>query len=164
MKTTGKKAPKLEKAEYPEFNIDLDEYSYLGMDSSLSKSKPNFKHMLDAIEKKKGKWFCVQPFINLYVSNYGVPHPCSNTSLTVQKHISQINLEDIWNEPELYRLRKEMVDGIETGVARWKSKKISLDTNYWDLPWEIEANGREVGLFIRWAEKEGYAKHKWTKI
>ena len=34
--------------------------------------------------------------------------------------------------------RKEMVDGIETGVARWKSKKISLDTNYWDLPWEKE--------------------------
>jgi hypothetical protein len=24
--------------------------------------------------------------------------------------------------------------------------------DYWDLPWEIEAHGRETGLFIRWAE------------
>ena len=42
--------------------------------------------------------------------------------------------------------RKEMVDGIETGVARWKSKKISLDTNYWDLPWEKEAYRMEKKL------------------
>ena len=133
MKTTGKKAPKLEKADYPEFNIDLDEYSYLGMDSPLSKSKPDFKHMLKVIQSKKGKWFCVQPFMNLYVSNYGVPHPCSNTSLTVQKHISQIDLEDIWNEPELYRLRKEMVDG--------KSQKQILKTCTRCFEWEF--NGHE---------------------
>ena len=42
--------------------------------------------------------------------------------------------------------RKEMVDGVETGVARWKSKTIPLDTNYWDLPWEKEgpSNGKET--------------------
>lgn len=42
--------------------------------------------------------------------------------------------------------RKEMVDGIKTGVARWKSKTIPLDTNYWDLPWEKEAYRMEKKL------------------
>ena len=35
--------------------------------------------------------------------------------------------------------------------------------SYWDLPWEIEAHGREVGLFVRWAEKERLASKKWTQ-
>ena len=38
-------------------------------------------------------------------------------------------------------------------------KKIS----YWDLPWEIEAHGREAGLFIRWAEQEKLGHLKWTQ-
>ena len=42
--------------------------------------------------------------------------------------------------------RKEMVNGVKTGVARWKSKTISLDTNYWDLPWEKEAYRMEKEL------------------
>ena len=35
-------------------------------------------------------------------------------------------------------------------------------TDYWDLPWEIEAHGREVGLFVRWAEQEKLGHLKWT--
>lgn len=35
--------------------------------------------------------------------------------------------------------------------------------DYWDLPWEIEAHGRETGLFIRWAEQTGTAKYAWTQ-
>ena len=42
--------------------------------------------------------------------------------------------------------KKEMVDGIKTGVPIWKSKKISLNTNYWDLPWEKEAYRMEKKL------------------
>jgi len=34
--------------------------------------------------------------------------------------------------------------------------------SYWDLPWEIEAHGRETGLFVRWAEKEELGTKKWT--
>ena len=37
-------------------------------------------------------------------------------------------------------------------------------TSYWDLPWEIEAHGREVGLFVRWCEKERLGHHKWTQV
>ena len=35
--------------------------------------------------------------------------------------------------------------------------------DYWDRPSEIEAHGREVGLFVRWAEKERLAHLKWTQ-
>jgi hypothetical protein len=37
-------------------------------------------------------------------------------------------------------------------------------TNYWDLPWEIEAHGRECGLFVRWAEKNKHSDKKWTQV
>ncbi len=36
-------------------------------------------------------------------------------------------------------------------------------TDYWDLPWEIEAHGREVGLFVRWCEKNNLGDKKWTQ-
>jgi len=39
-------------------------------------------------------------------------------------------------------------------------KKIS----YWDLPWEIEAHGREAGLFVRWCEENDLGKYKWTQV
>ena len=35
--------------------------------------------------------------------------------------------------------------------------------DYWDEPWEIEAHGRETGLFVRWAEKHKLGKRKWTQ-
>lgn len=35
--------------------------------------------------------------------------------------------------------------------------------DYWDKPSEIEAHGRETGLFIRWAETVGLANRKWTQ-
>jgi hypothetical protein len=41
----------------------------------------------------------------------------------------------------------------------YNPKKIS----YWDLPWEIEAHGREVGLFIRYCETHKLGKQKWTQ-
>ena len=42
--------------------------------------------------------------------------------------------------------RNEMNDGIVKGRARWKSKMIPEDTNYWDLPWEKEAYRMEKKL------------------
>lgn len=49
-------------------------------------------------------------------------------------------------------------------TTRWKQKKIRTDReDYWDLPWEIEAHGREIGLFIRWCETNKLGKHKWTQ-
>jgi len=36
-------------------------------------------------------------------------------------------------------------------------------TDYWDLPWEIEAYGRELGLYIRFMEYKENAKKKADK-
>lgn len=45
----------------------------------------------------------------------------------------------------------------------WKGKILSKDIEYWDLPWEIEAHGREVGLFVRWCQDTGKGDLEWTK-
>ena len=50
-----------------------------------------------------------------------------------------------------------------TGDDTWNGKYINpKTTDYWDLPWEIEAHGRECGLFVRWASEAGYARAKWA--
>ena len=43
----------------------------------------------------------------------------------------------------------------------WKNE-FYTKTDYWDCPWEIEAHGRELGLFIRWAELHKLGHKKWT--
>jgi len=48
---------------------------------------------------------------------------------------------------------------------KWMGKTINpKKVSYWDLPWEIEAHGRETGLFVRWAEQNNLATKKWTQI
>jgi len=37
-------------------------------------------------------------------------------------------------------------------AKRWLGKTYN-ESNYWDCPWEIEAYGRELGLFTMWVEK-----------
>jgi len=53
------------------------------------------------------------------------------------------------------------------GQNRWKGEWLSNNKksvkDYWDNPWEIEAHGRECGLFVRWAEQEGYGERKWAR-
>ena len=50
-----------------------------------------------------------------------------------------------------------------TTVTKWYRESIDIDnTNYWDLPWEIEAHGREAGLYVRfrsqWLKEKKNAK------
>jgi hypothetical protein len=55
--------------------------------------------------------------------------------------------------------RRELHPVNETWCGKtYNPKKVS----YWDLPWEIEAHGREAGLFVRWAEQENLGHLKWT--
>ena len=35
--------------------------------------------------------------------------------------------------------------------------------HYYDWPWEIEAAGRETGLYVRYMEEFGYTREKWAK-
>lgn len=60
--------------------------------------------------------------------------------------------------------RGEMRDLTVAQKTSWLGKHHDTDKlNYWDRPWEIEAHGRELGLFIRWAEDNELAKYKWTQ-
>lgn len=59
--------------------------------------------------------------------------------------------------------RGELYESTRQGKHRWQGYWIDRDPDYWDRPWEIEAHGREVGLFVRWAEQEGLAHKSWTQ-
>ena len=60
-------------------------------------------------------------------------------------------------------------------VKQYARKELKADYNwlgktyaptkvsYWDQPWEIEAHGREIGLFVRWAEANNLGNKKWTQ-
>ena len=42
--------------------------------------------------------------------------------------------------------KNQMDDGIRSGVARWKNRTVSFDTEYYDLPWEKEAYAMQENL------------------
>jgi len=59
--------------------------------------------------------------------------------------------------------RNEQKHMIRANKVKWMGK--TVDTNkvsYWELPWEIEANGRETGLFINWCVTNKLGHKKWT--
>jgi hypothetical protein len=58
--------------------------------------------------------------------------------------------------------RGELYQGMRVNKMRWQGKWVSNNVDYWDQPWEIEAHGREHGLFIQWAEKNKLGHLKWT--
>jgi hypothetical protein len=35
---------------------------------------------------------------------------------------------------------------------KWKTEYIPETVHYYDLPWEIEAHGRELGMWVRYTE------------
>ena len=54
----------------------------------------------------------------------------------------------------------EMKDGAVYAITtRWKGKEINEQkVDYWDHPWEIEAYGREKGLYSRFINSSGLIK------
>jgi len=58
--------------------------------------------------------------------------------------------------------RGELYESSRTNKHRWQGRWLSKEPGYWDQPWEIEAHGRECGLFIQWAESQKLGKKKWT--
>jgi|TARA_B100001248_G_scaffold235477_1_gene198214 hypothetical protein len=58
-----------------------------------------------------------------------------------------------------YARRELTGDGFIWRGKTYSPKKVA----YWDTPWEIEAHGREVGLFVRWAKEAGYADADWAQ-
>lgn len=61
--------------------------------------------------------------------------------------------------------RKEMRQLSRSNKVAWLSKHVDTKKiDYWDLPWEIEAHGREEGLFIRWASECGHGDKEWAQV
>ena len=53
----------------------------------------------------------------------------------------------------------EMYEYAVPGKVRFMKTKYDMnDLDYWDYPWEIEAFGRQLGLFVRFCEDNGFAK------
>jgi hypothetical protein len=52
----------------------------------------------------------------------------------------------------------------DVNLCKWQGSVIKCNAvHYYDLPWEIEAHGRERGLFIRWFEQSQWKNCKWAK-
>lgn len=48
----------------------------------------------------------------------------------------------------------EMYDHMNADTIRWRRNTYNLrEMNYWDYPWEIDAYGREMGLYVRLKDK-----------
>jgi hypothetical protein len=48
----------------------------------------------------------------------------------------------------------EMYDHINSYTIRWKRNTYNLkEMSYWDYPWEIDAYGRELGLYVKLKNK-----------
>lgn len=59
--------------------------------------------------------------------------------------------------------RGELYQSSRTAKHRWQGNWLKKELDYWDRPWEIEAHGREVGLFIQWAQTFGHASKPWSQ-
>tara|TARA_B100000073_G_scaffold327316_1_gene312896 strand:+ start:2086 stop:2544 length:459 start_codon:yes stop_codon:yes gene_type:complete len=57
----------------------------------------------------------------------------------------------------------ELYESTKVSKHRWQGKWLKKDLEYWDRPWEIEAHGREIGLFVRWCEDNKIGHLKWTQ-
>ena len=58
-------------------------------------------------------------------------------------------------------VKNEMYEYCKRDEVRFHSTKFNLSKiDYWDYPWEIEAFGRQLGLFVRFCEENGFANRK----
>ena len=57
--------------------------------------------------------------------------------------------------------KNEMYEYYKLDEVRFNKTKFNMaDLNYWDYPWEIEAFGRQLGLFVRFCEDNGFAERE----
>ena len=57
--------------------------------------------------------------------------------------------------------KNEMYEYYKPDEVRFNKTKFNMsEIDYWDYPWEIEAFGRQLGLFVRFCEDNGFAKRE----
>tara|TARA_B100000424_G_scaffold271197_1_gene272941 strand:+ start:267 stop:728 length:462 start_codon:yes stop_codon:yes gene_type:complete len=116
--------------------------------------------------------------INVYIKSFGKDSSCGycvpidngksprnfdielNNSLKLRPFLETIAHEMV--HVKQYA-RNELVENAGVGKHLWKGAWIGDEVDYYDLPWEIEAHGRETGLFIRYIQKHNLCAKSWTK-
>lgn len=105
--------------------------------------------------------FNIQPTVEVNFRRMTNDH-CSGSCIKIDNSEYEVDLKRSLKMRELLvTLAHEMVH-----VKQYELNEIkddNKDCDYWDLPHEIEAHGRETGLFIRWAEKENLSKKSWAQ-
>ena len=57
--------------------------------------------------------------------------------------------------------KNEMYEYSKLDEVRFNKTKFNIsEIDYWDYPWEIEAFGRQLGLFVRFCEDNGFAERE----
>ena len=57
--------------------------------------------------------------------------------------------------------KNEMYEYSKLDEVRFNKTKFNMaEIDYWDYPWEIEAFGRQLGLFVRFCEDNGFAERE----
>jgi hypothetical protein len=90
---------------------------------------------------------------------------CMVTGYNTKKRAREFEI-DVQNNPsmryklmtlahECVHLKQYALGEIDEKMNTWKGVRISNSVDYWDSPWEIEAHGRERGLYIRFCEAYG---------
>ena len=63
-----------------------------------------------------------------------------------------------WTKGEMYEYVRD------ANRYKWKNTVVNVKgIDYYDLPWEVEAHGREIGMYIRMCEHFKWSKEDWTK-
>lgn len=57
---------------------------------------------------------------------------------------------------EVVHVKQYAVGELSENHASWRGKRVNEDVDYWESPWEIEAFGRERGLYTMFCEKHNY--------
>ena len=57
--------------------------------------------------------------------------------------------------------KNEMYEYYKLDEVRFNKTKFNMaEIDYWDYPWEIEAYGKQLGLFVRFCEDNGFAERE----
>ena len=57
--------------------------------------------------------------------------------------------------------KNEMYEYSKLDEVRFNKTKFNMaEIDYWDYPWEIEAYGKQLGLFVRFCEDNGFAERE----
>lgn len=60
---------------------------------------------------------------------------------------------------ECVHVKQYATGELDDSLSVWRGRKVNSDkVPYWEHPWEIEAYGREKGLYVRFAEKHDLGK------